>query len=105
MAVNVTKIVNVPNIQRLGISQGVVRYMTAKGVQVQSAAKRRLRESPQRIDTGTLLNSIQVETVVQGIRVVVRVGTNVDYAIYVHEGTRFMQANPFLADGLRSVFG
>lgn len=105
MPVELRTFVNVPNIERLGRSQGVIRYLTARGVQVQSAARRRLRDSPRRIDTGTLLTSIQVETIVQGAKVVVRVGTNVDYAIYVHEGTRFMAANPFLADALRSVFG
>lgn len=31
------------------------------------------------------------------------IGTNVNYAVYVHEGTRKMQARPFLRDGINSV--
>jgi hypothetical protein len=105
MPVTITRQIHVQNIERLGASPGVVRYMTARGVQVQSAARERLRESPRRIDTGTLINSIQVEVRVVGTIVIVRIGTNVEYAIFVHDGTRFMAANPFLADAVRRVFG
>lgn len=31
------------------------------------------------------------------------VGTNVEYAIYVHEGTRYMKARPFMMWGIRNA--
>lgn len=105
MPVTLRRQIHVANIQRLGASPGVVRFMTARGVQVQSAARERLRSSPRRIDTGTLINSIQVETNVLSTTVIVRIGTNVHYAIFVHNGTRYMAANPFLTDALATVFG
>ena len=56
-----------------------------------------LENSPRRVDTGRLKNSIKGE--VEGGDTVV-VGTNVEYAIYVHEGTRYMAANRFLRNGV-----
>lgn len=67
-------------------------------VKVESAAKARCP-----VDTGRLRSSItwRIETDGQGI--VGIVGTNVEYAIYVHEGTRYMAGRPFLLEGLRQV--
>jgi HK97 gp10 family phage protein len=79
----------------------LVRDLMVRGVAVQAAAKQRLRQAPQRIDTGNLLNSIQVRTLRENGTLIVRVETRVRYAIYVHNGTRYMEANPFLKDGLR----
>lgn len=76
------------------------RNLELRGLAVQAAAKQRLRQSPERIDTGNLVNSIQVRTYYQGGFPVVRIGTDVEYSIYVHEGTVYMEANPFLRDGL-----
>lgn len=39
------------------------------------------------VNQGLLRNSIESETFVRGNDVVARVGTNVDYAKFVHEGT------------------
>lgn len=76
------------------------------GVKIQNAAKVRLGRSPKRIDTGRLRASITVTTFTwTGGIPGVRVGTNVEYAIYVHEGTRYMQANPFIDDAVRQVVG
>ncbi len=70
------------------------------GIAVQSAAKVRIRESPQRIDTGNLINSIQVRIYYRNGIPIARIGTDVEYSIYVHNGTVYMEANPFLRDGL-----
>lgn len=78
----------------------LVRNLELRGLAVQAAARQRLRQSPHRIDTGNLLNSIQVRTYFRGGLPIVRIGTDVEYAIYVHEGTVYMEANPFLRDGL-----
>lgn len=75
-------------------------YLTVRALAVQAAAKVRIRESPQRIDTGNLINSIQVRVYHRNGVPVARIGTDVEYAIYVHEGTIHMEANPFLRDGL-----
>lgn len=56
-----------------------------------------LEHSPRRVDTGRLKNSIKGEV---EDRDTVVVGTNVEYAIYVHEGTRYMAANRFLRNGV-----
>lgn len=83
----------------------VARDMLRRGLRVESAAKRRISHSPRRIDTGRLRASINTRPIVHGGLPGVRVGTNVDYAIYVHEGTRHMQANPFLRDALPAARG
>lgn len=56
-----------------------------------------LENPPRRVDTGRLKNSIKGE--VENNDTVV-VGTNVEYALYVHEGTRRMAANRFLRNGI-----
>jgi hypothetical protein len=71
-----------------------------RALAVQAAAKQRLRQSPERIDTGNLINSIQIRIYQRNGMPVARIGTDVEYSIYVHEGTMYMEANPFLRDGL-----
>lgn len=75
-------------------------YLEVRAIAVQSAAKQRIRESPQRIDTGNLINSIQIRIYHRNGKPIARIGTDVEYSIYVHEGTTYMEANPFLRDGL-----
>lgn len=111
-------------------SPGVRRAMIIRGVAVQTEAKKRLNESPRRIDTGRLRNSIQMQEMASRGVLGVRVGTNVVYALVIHNGSRPHQinarpggvlawrgpngmifarsvmhpgfrANPFLVDGLR----
>lgn len=84
-------------------TSGVVKNLRARALATQAAAKQRLRADPRRIDTGNLLNSIQIREYVRAGAIVERIGTDVDYAVYVHNGTRYMRANPFLVDGLRSA--
>lgn len=83
---------------------GIYRHTLTLGVKITNAAKVRLSRSPKRIDTGRLRASIKVSTftALAGVAAV-SVGTNVEYAIYVHEGTRYMQANPFISDAVRQV--
>lgn len=82
----------------------IYRHTYTLGVRIQSAAKVRLARSPKRIDTGRLRASISVSTFTwTGGVAAVSVGTSVEYAIYVHEGTRYMEANPFISDAVRQV--
>lgn len=82
-------------------SSGVVKNMRARALLTQSAAKQRLRANPRRIDTGNLVNSIEIREYVSRGGIVERIGTDVEYAPYVFLGTRYMEANPALQDGLR----
>lgn len=84
-------------------TSGVVRNLRARALATQAASKQRLRADPRRIDTGNLINSIQIREYIRNGVIVERIGTDVEYAVYVHDGTRYMRANPFLVDGLRSA--
>lgn len=49
-------------------------------------------------DTGNLIRSITFEVDADAKKVAI--GTNVDYALYVHNGTARMNARPFLTDAI-----
>lgn len=49
-------------------------------------------------DTGNLMNSIAHA---RSGDMTEDVGTNVEYATYVHEGTRKMEGRPFITDGIK----
>lgn len=74
------------------------RILEAIGIEVERAAKKELENAPRRIDTGNLRNSIT--HAVDMSEDCVYVGTNVEYGIYVHEGTRRMTANRFLRNAV-----
>lgn len=78
----------------------LVPYLTVRALAVQAAARQRLRQSPSRIDTGNLINSIQIRIYYRNGMPVARIGTDVEYSVYVHGGTIYMEANPFLRDGM-----
>lgn len=75
----------------------VSRYMLRKAIRVQGAAK---RNCP--VDTGRLRSSISVSQEFTDHGAVTTVGTDVEYAIFVHEGTRYIAGRPFLRDALES---
>ncbi len=68
----------------------VARTLLVRAHRVQSAAKRNLGggtlSGPKRIDTGRLRASIDVE-LIKRVKLAARIGTNVEYALFVHEGT------------------
>ena len=68
---------------------GVVQDLLRRGLLVETAAKRNLAGvgGPKRIDTGRLRASISTQLVYRNARPAVLIGTNVKYALYVHEGT------------------
>ena len=68
------------------------------GLHIEGEAKEELENTPRRIDTGTLRNSINY--LPQESEKCVYIGTNVEYAIYVHEGTSRMEANRFLTNAV-----
>ena len=108
----------------------VEKFLTEAGLHLEGQAKKELANSPKRIDTGLLRNSITHALDGEpaaigsysasnpskyggkdkmhgeyggqapeegGSSRAVYVGTNVEYAPYVHAGTRRMAANPFIA--------
>ena len=77
--------------------RAIEKFLTEAGLHLAGESQRELENNPRRIDTGNLRNSItsQVETAERAVYVGT-VGTNVEYGIYVHEGTMYMAANRFL---------
>lgn len=75
----------------------VGKQLRKTGIRVHNKAK---RYCP--VDTGRLRSSIRSTQPFEEVhrRLVVRVGTNVDYAAYVELGTRYMSARPFLRRAL-----
>lgn len=55
------------------------------------------------VDTGRLRGSINWRIEIDGGGLVAIIGTNVSYAIYVHEGTSRMAGRPFLVEGLNQA--
>ena len=85
------------------ISGPVGRLVYRKALLTTKYSKQRLNRSPRRVDTGLLRASI-MPVRHPTVRGAMRVGTDVPYAPYVLYGTRYMQANPFLIDGLNRAF-
>lgn len=79
-------------------SGGVAAAMLRLGIQVQTEARRRCP-----VDTGRLRASIGVTLDAISTGPVVTVGSIVSYALYVHNGTRYMAGRPFLTDALAAV--
>lgn len=68
----------------------IAQDLLRRGIRVQSQARRNLGggpTGPRRIDTGRLRQSISVDLRTYRGRPAVRIGTNVHYARYVHDGT------------------
>lgn len=77
--------------------QGVGRFMLTLGNRVVNNAKARAN-----VKTGRMRASIQMGALenASGDNIRVRVGTDVSYALYVHEGHHSYPGNPFLRDAL-----
>lgn len=69
----------------------VARDLLKRGIRVQSKARRNLgggtASGPRRVDTGLLRASISTNLGHRGDELVMRVGTGVYYALWVHDGT------------------
>lgn len=93
MPAKVTHKLNQAEIRRILTSPSgpVAKALLVRGYRVQALAKKNLGggtgTGPKRIDTGRLRSSIAVELRRGPRGLLVRIGTNVEYAIFVHEGT------------------
>lgn len=72
--------------------------LEAIGIHIEGEAKEELENTPRRIDTGNLRNSISHQ--LEPMENCVVVYTNVNYAHYVHEGTVNMTPNRFLKNAV-----
>lgn len=78
------------------LSSNMSRALEAMGIQAEGYAKLELENSPRRIDTGNLRNSISHRAFGDAAYI----GTNVEYAPYVHDGTVRMAPNRFLKNAV-----
>lgn len=98
------KMTNNSSIVQGAMEQALQRALTTMGIAAESHAKINLNkpmphangENRPYIDTGRVLNDIN--NTVQGHQM--QLGVNVEYAIYLHEGTRYIQPNRFLRDAV-----
>lgn len=72
--------------------------LEAIGIHIEGEAKEELENTPRRIDTGNLRDSINYK--VDKNEKCVYIGSNVQYALYVHEGTVRMAPNRFLTNAV-----
>lgn len=78
----------------------VLAVLESIGLHLEGEAKDELENDPRRIDTGNLRNSIT--HAVDADDKAVFIGSNTDYAVYVHEGTGIYAVN---GDGRQDPWG
>ena len=76
------------------MDRAMMRALEAVGIEAQGDA---VAICP--VDTGRLRNSITHAIDIDGKAAII--GTNVEYALYVHEGTRGRSGQPFLTDAVK----
>ena len=82
------------------IERRAVVAIEAVGIKAEGYAKLELENPPRRIDTGRLRNSITHTTENKPGEHTAYIGTNTEYAPYVHEGTVRMAPNRFLKNAI-----
>lgn len=80
------------------LNRKIPAILEAIGIHLEGESKDELENAPRRIDTGNLRNS--VSHAVSGEEQAVYIGSNVEYGIYVHEGTVRMSPNRFLKNAV-----
>ena len=94
--------ITVDNTQRFldGFDDAKERTLEAIGMHIEGEAKIELSKDPRRIDTGNLRNGIT--HAVDKNESVVYIGSDVEYAAYVHEGTSKMAPNRYLKNAVEN---
>jgi len=85
---------NLSNVNN-AMAESIDRMLTKIGLYVEGKVKLKITDLDA-VDTGYLRNS--VDNKVDMDNKSVSIGTNCEYAIFVHEGTRRMRSRPFLKD-------
>ena len=57
------------------------------------------------VDTGRLKGSLDFKVIKEGDKTILIIGTNVEYAIFVHEGTRRMRPRRYIKDATFASLG
>lgn len=83
----VTHKINRLAVARLLTGPAVGNNMFARGLRVEARAKVEISQNPKRVDSGRLRSSIQTARVRRNNLPGARVGSNVKYALWVHQGT------------------
>lgn len=83
---------------RSGSSIYAEQYLARLGNRIVNAAKTRAN-----VDTGLMRSTIQFRIVPGSRPPIGEVVARTRYALFVHDGTRFYQGNPFLTDAARDV--
>lgn len=76
---------------RRAVKESIPNALAAMGTFGEGAVKVKIRDL-NIVDTGNLMNSISHNVMTE----TVRIGTNVEYAVYHEFGTKLMAARPFL---------
>jgi hypothetical protein len=100
MTASISFTINQPALDQILRAQGgpVARDGLRRGLRVETAAK---RFCP--VDTGRLRADISVWQTVSRDGIATHIGNRVEYAIFVHEGTRYIRARPYLRRALESA--
>lgn len=83
-----------------GAQGPVSRDLVIKAQRVTNSAKRRCP-----VDTSRLRASIRYRMFSDATGLFAMVGSDVEYALFVHEGTRYMAGRPFLTEALLATIG
>ena len=91
---------NIPQVQRrLSLKSAMVRRSITNSLRKVGFLVERYAKQRAPVDTGRLRASIA-----SSVRdLTATIMTNVDYAIYVHDGTRYMRANPFMTSAYKDA--
>lgn len=91
------------------------RFMVTQGLKVQRTAQDSMRGGgiphvpsspgePPAVDTGTLRRSVQMEVQDAPTLIIVRVGTNLKYGLFLEIGTVHIQPRPWLLPAFLTLF-
>ena len=88
-----------PSLEALGRAIGNIGVTNFLKDEIQKIAFRVERNAKQLtpVDTGRLRASIHTQPIFAGLGA--KISTNTEYAIFVHEGTKFMRGRPFMERG------
>lgn len=92
-----------PTLEALAKAFGSVQAGAILKDEIQKIAFRIERNSKQLtpVDTGRLRASIHTQPMFGGFGA--KISTNTEYAVFVHNGTRYMRARPFMAEAVRQL--
>lgn len=92
-----------PSFAEVGRALGNVKFESFLRKEINKVAFsiERVAKQVTPVDTGTLKSSILTSPAVLGLKATI--SPRVHYAIYVHEGTRYMRARPFMTMGAAFV--